>query len=65
MRAFEVRLRYAANVVVIGQLAVEPTERQRNDLLLMDVQMTELDGLEASRRVTARWRVAERPTSSR
>jgi PAS domain S-box-containing protein len=55
------RLGYRADVASNGLEALETLERQPYDVVLMDVQMPELDGLEASRRICERWPADARP----
>jgi GAF domain-containing protein/CheY-like chemotaxis protein len=52
---------YRADLASNGIEAIESVERQTYDVVLMDVQMPEMDGLEASRRITAKWPVGARP----
>ncbi|WP_299409221.1 response regulator [Acaryochloris sp. IP29b_bin.148] len=55
------QLGYQADVANNGLEVLEALERQVYDLVLMDVQMPEMDGLAATKEVCQRWSSEERP----
>ena len=52
---------YRADVAANGIETIQAVVRQPYDVILMDVQMPEMDGLEATRQICARWAVGARP----
>jgi len=55
------RLGYTADVAADGREAIRALERQPYDVVFMDVQMPELDGLATTREILARWPPERRP----
>ncbi len=52
---------YHPDVAQNGLEVLDAVQRARYDLILLDVQMPEMDGIEAARRICSKWTADERP----
>jgi signal transduction histidine kinase/ActR/RegA family two-component response regulator len=55
------RLGYEVDIVDNGQMALEAIEHHAYDVVFMDIQMPELDGIETTQHIHKRWPPDQRP----
>ena len=60
-RALLTKLGYAPDIVGDGAEVLSAVERQTYDLVLLDINMPVMDGIEAAQALCARWPVGQRP----